>query len=94
MTAQTTRHDALLDTVTRAVKATKRRADLPQAVADSIVEADLDTYTAGVTVYVADPQLSPTHTVETAEGVVVEHRQDAVLSYHFPASAVVEVATT
>jgi hypothetical protein len=32
--------------------------------------------------------------VETAEGVVVEHRQDAVLSYHFPASAVVEVATT
>jgi hypothetical protein len=26
--------------------------------------------------------------------VVVEHRQDAVLSYHFPASAVVEVATT
>jgi hypothetical protein len=44
-----------------------------------------------VTVYVADPRLSPTHTVETAEGVVVEHRQDAVLSYHFPASAVVEV---
>jgi hypothetical protein len=93
MTTQTTRHDALLDTITRAVKATKRRADLPQAVADALVEADLDTYTGGVTVYVADPRLSPTHTVETAEGVVVEHRQDAVLRHHFPASAVVEVAT-
>jgi hypothetical protein len=32
--------------------------------------------------------------LKTAEGVVVEHRLDAVLSYHFPASAVVEVATT
>jgi hypothetical protein len=90
----TTHHDALLDTITRAVKATKRKADLPQAVADAIGAADLDTYTGGVTVYVADPRLSPTHTVETAEGVTVEHRQDAVLSYHFPASAVVEVATT
>jgi hypothetical protein len=87
----TTRHDALLDTITHAVKATKRRADLPQAVADAIIAADLDVFDGGVTVYVADPRLSPTHTVETAEGVVVEHRQDAVLSYHFPASAVVEV---
>jgi hypothetical protein len=86
-----TAYDTLLETITTAVKATKKKADLPKAVADALVSADLDTYTAGVTVYVADRRLSPTHTVETAEGVVVEHRQDAVLSYHFPANAVVEV---
>lgn len=81
----------LVDVITDVVKKTKRKADLPSAIADALIEADLTSFVDDVTVFVADPKLSPTHTIETDQGVLIEYRNDTPISYHFPASAVIEV---
>jgi hypothetical protein len=86
-----TRYDRLTAAVEAAVTATKRKADLPNAIVDALLDAELTMFTEGVTVFVADPTLSPTDTVHTEQGVVIEYRGDTPVSYHFPAHVVTEV---
>jgi hypothetical protein len=87
----TTRYDRLTAAVDHAVKATTRKADLPAAIVDALLDAELTLFTDGVTVFVADPTLAPTDTVHTDQGVVIEYRADTPISYHFPAPIVTEV---
>ena len=89
----TTRYDHLTAVVSSAVKTTTRKADLPGAVVDALLDAELTLFSDGVTVFVADPHLAPTDTVETDHGVVIEYRGDRPVSYHFPAYAVIDVQT-